>query len=370
MEKEAVLRYDLHGPFEASQVRRARHDRAVGPPEYEIAESQIFLHEIAKISQKAGRVLVEELDARRKRSRIRVITSRLHEDGKVGGHLPRHPGEIHARRGSEFAAPGKGSIQHYTQEVVPVTLEKFQGFFVRRRQQDFRPGPHAHHLLHAVDTLRHQALGLLDDFRVEHGQKGRIVLDRVFDQENALHPRGPHVVPCVHLVLNVLDNREKEPDVAQPDEGLVNPGEFASRLKHIQFPGRARQRDDADVRIHGMGRMAEFHDVHISHSRHGDEEVEMLVVQFLEGLLRRGDPLDGRREPQVQFQVLGKEHLREPPVFNEGVAIVETRHKQKVADPPRHERIQGDFEVSWRSEKGVEQVIPHAASGTPSCANG
>ncbi len=160
------------------------------------------------------------------------------------------------------------------QQIVFVTVVEFGSFVVAGRQQDFRAGALAQHLLLLVERI-FQEFGILQQQQfVKFGQVGGVEADRILDQQDGLHTAVQDVFLGVHLVLDQLDDGDDELRIAVPREDVVQSRTvllFDAAVDVFRKRGQQRNRN---LRETLLDRLGEGEDVGFADVVHRQDEVE------------------------------------------------------------------------------------------------
>ena len=166
--------------FKAVQVGGGGDYPAVGPPEAEVSETQLFHQKGTDCVTQCGGVLVHETG--------RYL---LGQDGIVGFGAGQQQGDvealladalqqIHACLPVQVAPAREAHIRDHSQDIILVGFIEIQGFLVIARQQDLGAGPHGEQAVLVIEPHVDHRLGFDDQFPVEHRQQGGEVEGRVF----------------------------------------------------------------------------------------------------------------------------------------------------------------------------------------------
>ncbi len=262
---------------------------------------------------------------------------RLNEHRCARVPLLHHANEPESGGRIRLAGPREAGVRDDAQQVLAARAEQRLRLLVGRGQEHLRPGAHAHQLLHAVDALRHERLRLLHDLAVEHRQIRGVEPDRVLDQEDLLDPGDLRVVSGVHQVFRPFDGCQEDPGVTEPHKEPVDGPAFQPLLEEGQLARVVGQEDHRKLRRHLSAPAAELEDVHVADAWHRDDEVRPGVRKLQDGLLGRGHSCDGGGGAQVEFLILGEEHLAQVAVLLEREGVVEAGHQKDAAHAPGHE---------------------------------
>jgi hypothetical protein len=157
-----------------------------------------------------------------------------------------------------------------------------------------------------------------------------------------LDPRGARVLDHVPPVLDVLDDRQEDRHVPEPNEDPVDPGEGGEILEDVELPGVVREQHDRQLGVDLGDGTAELGHVHLADAQHRDREVEGASLERGEGLLRVGDVHHVRRVAQVELDVLGEQELGQAAVLLEGERVVLARDEEDVAHALEHQGVERD----------------------------
>ena len=229
-------------------------------------------------------------------------------------------------------------IGDYAQQVTLVTLVNHHRLFVIGRQQDFGTPALAQHLLLLVERLFEKLSALLQHQLINCGQVGRVITDRIFDQQDRLHAHPENIVVGVHPVLDQLDDRQDQVGVAVPAEDIVNRRTVFALYAAVNILRQVGQQHERNFGMQRLELFREVEYVEIPDIEHTDNQVKIIfTLQQLQRLGRTAHPRERRRVAQVQLHILVVELHLQAPVLFEGIGIIAAADQQNPADAPAHQ---------------------------------
>ena len=236
------------------------------------------------------------------------------------------------------------------QDILLIFLVVLPCLLVGRAEEDLRPGLEPEQLVGDVYTFGEQPLRLVEDLRVEQGEKGGVELHVVFDQDDHLDAHGLRVVFNVETVFDVLDCGDDEPVVPLPDEDPLEDRRIVVGDDILLFPVVVRKEDDGEGEPRFADTSRKADDVHVLDVERGDDQVEMCTApEQVERLGPAGDMGDVRGMAEVQILELPENQLIEASILFKEVVVVEARDEENVADLDAHQLLKaldaarGDF---------------------------
>ena len=205
--------------------------------------------------------------------------------------------------------PLEARVADDTQKVRAVPLEELPALFERFGQQNLGTALHSAQPLARIGPIRHQRLGLLHHLAIEHRQVGRVEPDRVLHQEDDPHAGCTGVPVHVPPVFDVLDDGEKDSDIAAPREDLVNMPGVVLFFHAVRLGGIVGQEHERQPGVGLFHLPSEADRVHLTQARARDDEIERAQVDRLSRRIGGGDLRDVRRVAQVELVVLGVQAL-------------------------------------------------------------
>jgi len=249
--------------------------------------------------------------------------------------------------GSQFAVFRKLDVGDHAEQAVLVALEHRQRGFVVARQNYFGPGAHAQHSVAEIDPFFDQRSRLQQDFRVELRQIIGIKPDRVLDKQDDLNAAFQHVVFDVSRVLDLLDHRQQNADVAVPKIGAVHSMQFLG-LQAIEIGGAVCQQSDRCVGRAPLDFLGEPFERHRADARHGDDQIEGGFGEAIERFLSGRNAGYTGGIAQLESLVLPEQHVVQPVVLPDDERVVRARHEEDFPDLERRQPIEsrkGGFEI-------------------------
>ena len=196
-----------------------------------IAELEIAKCELA--SDIVGQLLVEGLRVLLNKAHFELLgllaetlLGRLQQNGHQWIIFTNQATEIDTRvllfvRTAVGRAQRKTDVRDHTEQVAFVTLVDSNGVLIVGRQEDLRAGTLAQNLLLFVVGIFQKLTVLQQHKFVDRRQIGRVVTDRVLDQQDRLHTALQDILIGIHSVLDQLDDSDNQVGIAVPAEDVV-----------------------------------------------------------------------------------------------------------------------------------------------------
>ncbi len=188
-----------------------------------------------------------------------------------------------------------------------------------------------------VQPLVDQPPGGRHDGRVDGGQDGGVVSDRVLDQQHHPHGADPRVVVDVGHVLEVLDDGDQQGRVVLPQEDPVHPPPVGDILEQGQ---RGRVGDECrhgQVRPEAFGLAGEIEGQFRLFVHNGQDEVDLLRAEHLQGALDARHLTDAGDGRKAAVGILLPDPLLEGAVLLQDEGVVDAREQQDLADAVGHQ---------------------------------
>ena len=113
-------------------------------------------------------------------------------------------------------------VGNHAQQIFLIFVIELHGLIIVMRQQHLGSDPHSQALIDVAHFLFDQLLGLPHHHRIERGQKQRIVMHRIFHQQDHPHEAMSRVILHVHLVFHVFHHGQKQLGIAIPEEYVID----------------------------------------------------------------------------------------------------------------------------------------------------
>ena len=311
--------------------------------EHEVAESELLADVVAQFEQQRLRVFGDEAYAQTLGRRAHALLRGLKQERHlrvVGLDQPAQIDagvELLARRGIALM-DDEADVRNDAQQMLLVFLVQPDGLGIVRGQQDFGPRALAQHLLLLVERLFEKLLALLEHEFVDRGQIGRVVFDRVLDQQDRLHAGAQNVAVGVHAVFDQLDDRQDQVGVAVPVENVVDAGGVLPLEPPVQVARAVEQQHDGDVGPQLLDLFRRVEHVQLADVEHADHQIEVgIVPQHFERFDRRADPPERGRVAQVQLDILAVDLHVDAAVFLERISVVAAADEQYAPDASLHQ---------------------------------
>ena len=317
--------------------------RAVGEPEYEIAETEIVDDVLLEVFEEVGRLFAHELGTDFDRLFLVLHFHGLDEDRKIVIELPNSSREVEARLVVELPSSREADIGDDAEDPALVSLVELPGLLVILREQDLRPGPDAQQTVGEVDAFRHETTGLTGDFGIEVGKVDRVEPWLVFDQDYSLDTADQDVVFGVTAVLHLFDHRQQAPDVALPEKGPIELAAGAQILAATAIPRRGR-RSATNRWFPGKAPSRrgapQFTVIHVGKASGRDHHVKVVFLDQLHAVFVLSRQRESRRKLKVQIEVpIFLDHqLGELAVLFENEGVVMRGDEEDLDDAVLHQR--------------------------------
>ncbi len=227
-------------------------------------------------------------------------------------------GKPDAGLGVERAVHRKLDVGDDTEHEFPVPLVVVPGLLKSRAEQNLRPGTHAQELVCQVDPFADEALRLLEDLRINEGEKRRVVPHIVFDHDDRLDVDNVGIMLDVQLVFERLDDGDDDAEVPLPDKHPVEDRRVARDEQLAQLPVVVGEENDGDLKPCFLHPAGELDGVHVVDMECGDDQIE---AAFLQGksdcIASAGHPGEFRGVAEVEALVFVADELVQAAVFFE-----------------------------------------------------
>ena len=327
--------------------------------EHEVAERKLLADVVAQFDQQRLRILRDKADAQFLGRRAHTLLRRLQQERHLRIIFFNQFAEVDSRiqlfaRRRIVLVNNETDVGNHPQQVVLVFFIQFDRLRVVRRQQDLRPGALAQLLLLLVERLLREFAALLQHQLVDRRQVGRIVLHRVFDQQDRLHADLQDVVVGVHPVFDQLDDRQDQVGIAVPIERVIDGRRVLVLDPHPDIARKIGQQHDRNVRLLFADQLRQVENVDLADIEHTDYQIESrIVAQQFERFDRRTDAPERRRIAQVQVDVLVADLHIDPAVLFKRERIVTASDQQYLADAPPHQVAVVDRRVGRDPADGI-----------------
>ena len=262
----------------------------------------------------------------------------MQDDGhvRVGGpHLAR---EVGPRPRHLLAPPRELHVGDDAKHVLGVAREGYLGLFPRRAEEDLGPRAHAQDLLREVQALGNDALRVVQQLGIHHGQERRVVTDVVLDQDDDLHPERTGVVKSVAPVFHGLDDAHQHPRVALPEKDALDGRGVLARLEVGELAGVPGEQDHRHVEPLGPDLLGERRRVHVGEVGGGDDQIDGgALASDTQRLFTGGDAGEPGSVVQVEVAKLPDHALGQRPRLLEDEGVVGGGNQEDVHDAVTHQ---------------------------------
>src|SRR5579862_652406 len=287
------------------------------------------------------------------RAGAKFRAARLQNNRHIGREALHHAREFETGFGAELPLPGKFNVGNQAEDVVAIFLDKFCGFLEVRTQQNLRPRLHAEQFVRDIDAFLNHTSRLLNQLRVDDGQKRRVVANVVFNNQQDRNTHRACVVQHVALIFDVLDDRDEDAGVALPQEDAVDIGDGIVCDEILDLAIIVSDDDDGNVESSATDFAGKLRGVHIADGEIGDDQIE-LRIRFgdRDRFSAARNVRDAGNLAQVQFERFVDEEFVEASVFAEDERVVKARDQKDVLDAEGHQVLE-TFEALFGVEDGL-----------------
>ena len=321
-------------PLEGVEVLGARDLGPVRHPEDEVAEVEPVPHQVPDPAQQVPGALQEEIGPDAAGEGLVLGTAGVEDRRNVRPHLAHRRDEPLAGLRIGPAAPGELDVRDDPEDLVPVGGEVVPGLLVAVAEQDLGPPPDAVELFGEAQPFRDQFPRLFEHRLVRHRQERRVVADAVLDEQDGGNAQPAGVLRRVPAVLDLLHDREEDPDVPLPHEGLFEVLAVVPRQVLAHRAGVVAEERDRGLAPRVAEAVRERPDVHVPEVRRGDHELEAVghpgdAFERLVAGLHLDHPGEG---PQVQVEEPRQDPVVELAVLGEDERVVVAQHEEDIVD--------------------------------------
>ena len=329
-----LVRHGADHPFERIQIGGARDFRPVGPPEHEVAEMEPVAHQAPDPAKEVPRALQQKVGADLPGERFVFRTPGVQDRRDVRAHPPHGGDEPFPGLRVRTALAGEFDVRDHPEDLVREGREGIPRLLVMVTEQDLRPAANPVEFLREAQPFGDEFLGLFEDRLVHHRKERGVVADAVLDQQDGGNSEFARVLGCVPAVLDLLHDRQEDPDVTLPDEGFFEVAAMVARQVLAHRAGVVPEERDRRLPSGVAEPMRERPDVHVTEIRRADHQLETVrrPGEAIEGLGPRLDLRHARQGPQVQIEEPGKNPVVELAVLGEDERVVVTQHEENFAD--------------------------------------
>ena len=177
-----------------------------------------------------------------------------------------------------------------------------------------------------IDSFRDESLRLVQNLRVNDGEKGGVVPDIVLDENYGLDAYHARIVVDIHLVLEVLDDADDEAEIPLPDEDAAEDRRVVVSDQIFQFPIIIGEQDDRDIETGFSRHLGKLQSRHVFDVERCDHQIKpVLFLRQRDRFLTAGDPGELRRVAEVETLILVSDELVETTVLFEEIEIIKAR---------------------------------------------
>ncbi len=271
----------------------------VGVADYEVAKAEVVHYGLPEIDGQLFAVFVEESAAELGHAFAVFRVARLDDDGQVGVAVAQIARQAQTRVLVLDAAALERHIADYAQYMLAVVVVEPPGLLVVARQHHLWPSAHAQHGLVGVERLGGEPLRLAQDELIERGQNRGVEAHRVLNEQNHLYAHAHNVVLGIQLVLEQLDDGHQQVDIAQPAEHIVDPAEVLAHKAARHLARKRREHHNRRVGIHVLDFLCRGESLGDVDTRHGNDDVVVLLGQSGHGAGIVADARHTRRRAEV-----------------------------------------------------------------------
>ena len=334
--------------------------------EYEIAKGKFALDIVGQLLVQRLRSLVDESHTKLLCVSLETLLGRLQQNGHQRIVVANQAAEVDACvlllvRRTIGRVERKSDVRDDTQQVVFVALVDPHGVLVVGCQQDLRTGTLTQNLLLLVVGI-FQELTILQQHKfVDRGQVGRVVADRVLDQQNRLHATLQNILVGIHSVLDELDDGDDQVGIAVPAEDVVESRAILLLDTAIDILREAGQQHHGHLRIALLDDAREGKHVGLTHVVHRQNEVETtLRLQSLQRLRGRTDARQRGRVAHIEVHILLVDLRFDAAVLFEDIAVVAATYEQDFVDSVAHKSERHVARLATRGR--INCVVHHINS--------
>ena len=181
---------------------------------------------------------------------------------------------------------------------------------------------------------------MLQHQTIDSRQVGRIIADRILNQQDRLHPDPENIVIGIHPILNQFDNGQNQIGISVPTKDIVNGGTIFMFNAAINIFRIVDQQHERQISMQSFQLLGKMEHIQISDIKHTDHQVE--IIPLFEYLNRFSGTTYTRkrwRVTQIQLHVFAVDLDFESSVFFKGICIVTTANQQNTANTATHQIV-------------------------------
>ena len=172
---------------------------------------------------------------------------------------------------------------------------------------------------------------------IDRGQVGRVVADRVLNQQNRLHTTLQDILVGIHSILDQLDDGDNQIGIAVPAEDVVQSRTILLLDATIDILREASQQHHGHLRVALLDDAREGKHIGLAHVVHRQNEVETtLRLQTLQRLGSRADARQRGRVAHIEVHILLVDLRLDVAVLFENIAVVAATYEQDLVDSVAH----------------------------------
>ena len=178
----------------------------------------------------------------------------------------------------------------------------------------------------------------MQDQLVERRQIGRIVTDRILDQQNRLHPHPENIVIGIHPILDQFDDRQNQIGISMPTKNVINGGTVLLFNATVYIFRIVDQQHIGQIGMQGFELFRKMEHIQITDIEHADHQIE--IVALLQHLHRLGRTAHARKRrgiTQIQLHVFPVDLHLQTSVLFKCIGIVATTNQQNTSNATAHQ---------------------------------
>ena len=326
-----------------TQVLRATDQSTIDRiTELEIAKRKLTSNVLGKLLVQRLRGFVQEADIEPLGLLAEALLGRLQQNGHQRVILTNQATEVDTRVllfvGTAVGrAQREADVRNHSEQVVLIALIDLHGVLVVGRQKYLRAGTLALNLLLLVVGIFQKLTVLQQHKLVDRRQIGRVVANRVLNQQNRLHTALQDILVGIHSVLNQLDDGDDQVGIAVPAEDVVESRAILLLDTAIDILREAGQQHHRHLRIALLDDAREGKHIGLTHVVHRQNEVES-TLRF-EAFERFGGRTDTRQRggiTHIEVHILLIDLRLDVAVLFEDIAVVAATNEQDFVDSVAH----------------------------------
>ena len=326
-----------------AQILGATDQRTIdGILEDEVAEGKLLTDIVSQLLVQRLRVFVNESHAKLLGLCAVALLRRLQQNGHQRVVVANQAAEIDTSidllvRAAIGRTQRETNIRDHAEQVLLISLIDAHGVFVVGRQQNLRAGTLTQNLLLLIVGIFQEFAILQQHKFIDRGQVGRVVANRVLDQQNRLHAALQDILVGIHSVLDQLDDGDDQIGITVPAEDVVQSRTVLLLDAAIDILREAGQQHYGYLRVALLDDTREGKHIGLTHVVHRQNEVETtLRLQTLQRLGSRADARQRGRVAHIEVHILLIDLGLDVTVLFENIAVVAATYKQDLMDSVAH----------------------------------